>query len=137
MDLQSLIGLLAIGFAAGVLSGLVGVGGGILFVPALIIFLDEPILRATSTSLVAVVAVAAVGAWRQHTHGNVRFRDALIVAALSPVGVIVGGVVSNAVPARALEISFAIFQLYLAYTLLRGKKAKPKAEAPPKPAPAS
>ncbi|MEA2346580.1 MAG: uncharacterized protein QOG62_367 [Thermoleophilaceae bacterium] len=132
MDLSSLIGLLAVGFAAGVLSGLVGVGGGILFVPALVIFLDKPILQATSTSLVAVVAVAAVGAWRQHTHGNVRIRDALIVMALSPVGVVIGGVVSNNVPERAIEIAFAAFQIYLAYKLLRGRKAEP--EPTPEPA---
>ena len=128
MDAASLIPLLAVGFAAGVLSGLVGVGGGILFVPALVIFMDKPILEATSTSLVAVVFVALVGAWRQHTHGNVRIRDAFIVMALSPVGVVAGGVISNSVPERAIEIAFAAFQVYLAYKLLRGRKAKPEPE---------
>ena len=65
--------LLAIlfGIAGGVLGGLVGVGGGILFVPALVIFLDEPQVRAEATSLLAIVIVAIAGTWRQRTYGNV------------------------------------------------------------------
>ena len=60
------------GFAGGMLGGLVGVGGGILFVPALVIFLDEPQVRAEATSLLAIVIVAIAGTWRQHGYGNVR-----------------------------------------------------------------
>ena len=59
--------------------GLLGVGGGMLFVPGLAIFLDKSQLDAVSTSLVAVVLVALVGTWRQHGYGNVRLRDGLIV----------------------------------------------------------
>jgi uncharacterized membrane protein YfcA len=131
MDAGTLIGLLAIGFAAGMLGGLVGVGGGILFVPGLIIFLHEPVLQATSTSLVAVVVVAIVAAWRQRGYGNVRLKDALWVAVLSPIGVLIGWLVSNNVPERAIELSFAAFQIYMAYGLLRGKKAAPPEEPVP------
>jgi uncharacterized membrane protein YfcA len=130
MDTGTLIGLLAIGFAAGMLGGLVGVGGGILFVPGLIIFLHEPVLTATSTSLVAVVIVAIVAAWRQRGYGNVRLKDAALVALLSPVGVLIGWAVSNAVPERAIELSFAAFQIYMAYGLLRGKKNAAPPEEP-------
>ena len=108
-----------LGFAGGTVGGLLGVGGGILFVPALAIFLDEPQLRAEATSLVAIVPVAIVGAWRQHAYGNVRVRDGLIVGALSPLGVAVGVVLSNAVSERALEIAFALLLLFVAAQLAR------------------
>ena len=108
-----------LGFAGGTVGGLLGVGGGILFVPALAIFLDEPQLRAEATSLVAIVPVALVGAWRQHAYGNVRVRDGLIVGALSPLGVAAGVVLSNAVSERALEIAFASLLLFVAAQLAR------------------
>jgi uncharacterized protein len=119
MDATDLIGLLAIGFAAGVVSGLVGVGGGVLFVPGLVIFLEETQVHAEATSLLAVVVVAAVGAYRQHGYGNLRLRDGLLVGVLSPVGVGIGVVVANAVPERALQIAFAVVQLFFAYRLAR------------------
>jgi uncharacterized membrane protein YfcA len=110
---------IVIGFAAGAVGGLMGVGGGILFVPALTILLDESQLRAESTSLLAIIPVAIVGAWRQHQYGNVRLRDGLVIGALSPVGVLVGAVVSNTVSERALEIGFAALILFVAAQLVR------------------
>ena len=91
--------LLAIlfGVAGGFLGGLVGVGGGILFVPALVIFLDEPQVRAEATSLLAIVIVAIAGTWRQHGYGNVRLGDAAVIGALSVAGVAAGVVVANEV----------------------------------------
>ena len=108
-----------LGFLGGTLGGLVGVGGGILFVPALAIFLDQSQIHAESTSLLAIVPVALVGAWRQRGYGNVRVRDGLLVGALSPLGVVAGVAVSNAVPERTLELMFAALALVLAAQLLR------------------
>jgi uncharacterized protein len=108
-----------LGFAGGTLGGLVGVGGGVLFVPALVIFLDQSQIRAESTSLLAIVFVAWVGAWRQRGYGNVRVRDGLLVGALSPLGVVAGVVISNAVPNRTLELLFAALVLVFAAQLLR------------------
>jgi len=118
VDALDIAGLIAIGLAAGMASGLLGIGGGVLFVPGLVIFLDESQLEAVSTSLVAVVIVAVVGAWRQRSYGNVRLKDGLIVGALSPVGVLVGAVLANSVSERVLELSFAVVQLDFAYSLL-------------------
>jgi hypothetical protein len=115
--LIELLAVAALGFAGGAVGGVLGVGGGIAFVPALAIFLDEPQLRAEATSLVAIVPVGLVGAWSQSRYGNVRVRDGLLVGALSPIGVIVGVVISNAVPQRALEISFAALLLLVAARL--------------------
>ena len=113
------VGAALLGFAGGAVGGLLGVGGGILFVPALVIFLDEPQIRAEATSLLAIIPVALVGAWRQHRFGNVRVRDGLVLAALSPVGVLIGVQLSNAVPERALELGFAALMLLAAFQLVR------------------
>jgi uncharacterized membrane protein YfcA len=110
---------IAVGFAAGAVAGLMGVGGGILFVPALTIFLDESQLGAESTSLLAIVPVALVGAWRQYNYGNVRVRDGLLIGALSPLGVLAGAIVANTVPQRALEVGFACLILLVAGQLVR------------------
>ena len=112
-------GLLGLGFAAGMAGGLLGVGGGILFVPALVVFADQSKLGAESTSLVAIVLVAVVGAWRQHGYGNMRARDGLIVGVLSLIGVVIGVGLANAVPERALELSFAGVQLAFAWQLAK------------------
>jgi uncharacterized protein len=112
-------GLIGLGFAAGVAGGLLGVGGGIIFVPALVLFADQSQLGAQATSLVAIVLVASVGAWRQQGYGNVRLRDGLVVGALSPIGVLIGVALSNAVSERALELSFAGVQLLFAWQLAK------------------
>jgi len=108
-----------LGFAGGALGGLLGVGGGILFVPALAIFLDEPQIRAVATSLVAIVPVAIAGTWRQRGYGNVRLREGIIVGALSPLGVAAGVLVANTISERALEVAFAALLLFVAAQLLR------------------
>ena len=115
----------ALGFAGGAVGGMLGVGGGVVFVPALVIFLDEPQLRAEATSLLAIVPVGLVGAWRQNRYGNVRMRDALIVGALSPVGVLAGVVLANNVSERVLELPFAVLVLLIAAQLFRRALAQP------------
>jgi uncharacterized protein len=120
MEASELLGTLAVGLVAGVASGLLGIGGGVLFVPGLVIFLDLDLLEAEATSLVAVTIVAVVGAWRQRGHGNVRARDGVALGLLSPVGVAGGVLLANVLPERGLELGFAGLQLYFAYELMRG-----------------
>ena len=117
MDALDVTGLLVLGFAAGMAGGLLGVGGGILFVPALVVFAHLSQLEAIATSLVAIVLVAVVGAARQRNYGNVRLRDGLVIGLLSPLGVLAGVLVANAVPERALELAFAGVQLAFAWQL--------------------
>src|SRR3954469_3601338 len=112
-------GAIAIGLAAGVSSGMLGVGGGIIFVPGLVFVLGLSQLAAESTSLLAIVPVALVGAWRQRSYGNVRLRDGLILAALSPLGVVGGAELSNVLSERTLELSFAAVQVVFAFGLAR------------------
>ena len=109
----------------GLTGGLVGVGGGVLFVPALTIFIGLTQVEAESTSLLLIVVVAIVGAYRQNGYGNVRLREALIIGALSPLGVLVGVAVANHVSERALQLAFAALALFMAAQLVRRARTAP------------
>jgi uncharacterized protein len=117
--------------AGGLVGGLIGVGGGILYVPALTIFLDLSQVKAESTSLLMIAIVAVVGAARQRRYGNVDLRAAGLVGAFSVVGVAIGVVVANAVPERALELGFAALAVFMASRLFRRALASPKPAASP------
>lgn len=108
-----------IGLLAGVVAGLLGVGGGALFVPALTIGLGLSQLDAEATSLLAIIPVALVGALRQRGHGNVDLRTGALVGLLGAAGAAGGAALANAVPQRALEVSFALFILFVASQLAR------------------
>jgi uncharacterized membrane protein YfcA len=114
-----------IAVAGGFAGGLVGVGGGVLFVPALTIFLGLTQVEGESTSLLMIVIVALVGAYRQNGSGNVRLRQALIIGALSPIGVLIGVAVSNHVSERLLQLSFAALALFMAAQLVRRARSAP------------
>lgn len=110
---------IAMGAAAGVVSGMLGVGGGILFVPALTLVLSLSQLKAEATSLLAIIPVALVGAARQHRYGNVRVRDGAILGALSAVGVGGGVALANVLAQRALKLGFAALMVVSAAQFLR------------------
>lgn len=114
-----------IAVAGGLAGGLVGVGGGILFVPALTVFLGLTQVEAESTSLLMIVIVALVGAARQRGYGNVRLREALVIGALSPLGVLVGVVLANEVPERGLQLGFAALALLFAAQLVHRARSAP------------
>jgi uncharacterized membrane protein YfcA len=105
--------------AGGMTGGLVGVGGGILFVPALTVFIGLSQVEGESTSLLMIVFVAIVGAYRQNGYGNVRLREAAIIGALSPLGVLAGVAIANHVSERALQLAFAALALFMAVQLVR------------------
>jgi uncharacterized membrane protein YfcA len=114
-----------IAVAGGLAGGLVGVGGGVLFVPALTIFLGLSQVEGESTSLLMIVIVALVGAIRQNGYGNVRVREALVIGVLSPLGVLAGVAVANHVSERALQLSFAALALFMAAQLIRRARSAP------------
>jgi uncharacterized membrane protein YfcA len=117
--LGAMIGAIAIGLAAGVVAGLLGVGGGVLFVPGLVIFMDLTQHQAEATSLLAIVPVAIVGAAVQDRHGNVRRRDALLLGLLSVAGAAAGVALANALSGKVLQVGFALFMLFVAAQLVR------------------
>jgi len=116
---QEVIGAAALGLAGGFTGGLLGVGGGILFVPALTLVLGLSQVDAEATSLLAVIGVGLVGAWRQHGYGNVRTRDGGLLGVLAVGGAAGGVAVANVLSQRALQLLFAAFMLWVAVSLLR------------------
>lgn len=120
----------AICFIGGIVAGLIGVGGGVVFVPAMTIILSKGQVEAEATSLLMIALVSVIGTWRQIGYGNVNLKDAAVIGLLSPVGVLIGVVVANSVPERALRIGFAMLALYMAWRLLKRvfKKDPPAAE---------
>lgn len=114
-----MIWLILIGVAAGVLSGLLGVGGGVLFVPGLVIVVGLTQHEAEATSLLAIVPVALVGALSQNRYGNVRRGDALLMGGLSIAGVAGGVALANALSGTTLRVAFAALMLLIAGQLVR------------------
>jgi uncharacterized membrane protein YfcA len=110
--------IVAFGIAGGFVGGMVGVGGGILFVPALAIVFDETQVEAEATSLLAIVIVAIAGTIRQRRYGNVRLGDAGVIGMTSIAGVALGVIVANEVSQRTLEVGFALLALAIAAQLV-------------------
>jgi uncharacterized membrane protein YfcA len=98
---------LALGLSAGVLAGLFGVGGGILFVPALLA-LGLGQLEAQATSLLAILPTVAAGAWNQHRYGNLRPRVAAVIGVSSIVGVEVGARIATSLQEDVLRRLFGV-----------------------------
>jgi uncharacterized protein len=109
----------ALGFAAGVLSGMFGVGGGVLFVPTLALVLGLTQLGAQATSLAAMIPVVVLGAWRQHRYGNVRWRAGTIVGVASAAGVVGGAALAESLGDETLRKLFAGLLLVVAAQLVR------------------
>lgn len=120
-----LVGLL--GFAGGVLAGLFGVGGGILFVPTLALGLGLGQLDAEATSLLAILPTVVAGSWRQHRYGNIRWRAAAVVGLTAVAGVEGGVRLAEALPEHALRRLFGLLLLavacQIAWRTLRGSGA--------------
>ena len=96
-----------LGFSAGIVAGMFGVGGGILFVPTLIA-LGLGQVEAQATSLAAILPTVAAGAWRQASYGNVRWKSALVLGLASVVGVVGGAQVALSLPEDVLRRLFAV-----------------------------
>ncbi len=109
-----LVGLLMIGLSAGLLSGVFGIGGGILIVPALMYLLGFSQNLATGTSLAILlppVGIAAV--WEYYKHGNVDLRAALIIALMVLVGSWLGARIATQLDAKILKTLFGVFLVIL------------------------
>jgi uncharacterized protein len=118
------VAALLLGLVAGVLSGVFGVGGGILFVPTLVLVLGLTQLDAQATSLAAMIPVVALGAWRQHRYGNVRWRAGVTVGLASVVGVAAGAFVAESLTEGVLRKLFAGLLVVTAIHLLLSVKRR-------------
>jgi uncharacterized membrane protein YfcA len=115
--MSDLVVATTLGFAAGTLSGLLGVGGAVLLIPAFTLALGLSQLEAQATSLGAMIPALAVGAWRQGRHGEVRWSLALTIGAISAAGVVSGAAVAHALPEDILRLLFASLLVVIALRL--------------------
>lgn len=120
-----MIAAIAIGVCAGVVAGLLGVGGGVLFVPGLVIFLGLGQHQAEATSLLAIVPVAIVGTFKQDGYGNVRRGDAIVMGLLSVAGAAAGVALANALSGTVLRVGFALLMVLVAIQLVRKAMSEP------------
>ena len=103
----------ALGMVAGVLSGLFGVGGGILFVPILT-WIGLTQLHAEASSLLAIIPTVLVGVWRQQRYGNVRWRAAAVLGVASIAATVGGAQLAVSLPEATLRKLFAVLLLCVA-----------------------
>lgn len=110
-------GIGLIGLAGGLVSGLFGVGGGVLFVPLLILLLNMNTHVAVGTSLAAIVPTALVGGFRHLRVGQVDLKTALFLALFAMAGAWLGAGISLGLDIVALRKLFALFLVVLAARL--------------------
>ncbi|MGZ4353685.1 MAG: sulfite exporter TauE/SafE family protein [Gaiellaceae bacterium] len=115
---------LTAGLAAGVLAGLFGVGGGILFVPVLTLGLGLSQINAEATSLLAIIPTAVAGTWTQQRYGNVRWRAAALMGVAAIAGVEVGVRIATSLPEDTLRRLFGLLMIAVAIQI--AWRAKPK-----------
>ena len=121
---------LLLGFAAGLLAGLFGVGGGILFVPTLL-GLGLGQLDAEATSLLAILPTVVAGTWRNRRYGNVRWRPAVLVGVASIAGVAAGVQIATSLSQDVLRRLFAVLLFVIAAQLAwRARRAAPYPSEP-------
>ena len=126
MNASTVAYAITLGLAAGVLAGMFGVGGGILFVPTLLA-LGLGQLEAQGTSLLAILPTVLAGTWNQRRYGNLRARTALIVGVSSIVGVEIGARIVTDVPESTLRNLFALLLFGVAAQLVwRTRRRRPR-----------
>ncbi len=108
---MTIVLVILIGALGGVLAGLFGVGGGILFVPTLALVLGLTQLHAEASSLLAILPTAIVGTWRQRRYGNVDLRAAALIGVASIIGVQGGVLVAESLADSTLRRLFGVLLL--------------------------
>lgn len=109
---------IAVGFVGGVLSGLLGIGGGALFVPAMVLLLDVPQQEAQGVSLAVIVVTAVSGAVTHYRHGNVDLSTAAWVAGPAVVASVVGASIAGVLSNDALQRVFGAVILFVSLQML-------------------
>jgi uncharacterized protein len=110
--------LAAIGTAGGVFSGLLGVGGGSVIVPLLIIWLAYGEREATGTSMMAIVVIAALAVTLQAIYGNVDPANAALVGVPAIGGAVAGTALQQRLPERLISVFFAVLLVVIAIELI-------------------
>ena len=110
-----------IGLVSGVASGLFGVGGGIVMVPAMMLFMSMDIKRAVGTSLAVIIPTALMGSFKHYQQGNLDWRVALSLAPMAILGGYVGAWLTTQIPSANLKRAFGGFLVLVGFRLLFSK----------------
>lgn len=118
--------MVVVGLVAGVLSGLLGIGGGLVLVPALLVFQSAADSNATAvvlaTSLASIAFTGAWSAYQQHRLGNVDLSKVIKLSAGVAVGAVLGGFTAALMPGVVLQVVFCVFATYVALQMLSGSR---------------
>jgi uncharacterized membrane protein YfcA len=125
MDILYYAGLAATGFIAGLLGALLGLGGGVFVVPALVLGFRLPALMAVGTSNVAVIATSITGASTYVRDRLTNIRLALILLIPTTIAALVSSLIASLLPGQLLSGLFAIVLFYTSYTMFRGRRVSP------------
>ena len=118
MSPDQLVALALIGLAAGLLAGLLGVGGGILMVPAMVLLLGFDQHVAQGTSLLVIIPAALTGSYTHYRNGHVVLREAMILAIGGIIGAAVGALFALSIPEDLLQRMFAGLLLVVGLRML-------------------
>ena len=133
LELASLAIAASAGIAAGILAGLFGVGGGIVFVPVLVLLFSFGQLDAQATSLAAIIPVAVIGAWRQSGEELVNWRAAALMGFGAAVGVLGGAEIATRLPDATLSRIFGVVVVLVAGEMLISATRRLRAQRRPEP----
>lgn len=121
--------LVLIGLVAGSLASALGVGGGVVFVPAMVVILSFDQVLAEGTSLAVIILTASIATWTHHRHGRVDWRIAALVAAGGIAGALAGSTLALRLHPDDLRRLFALFLTLVALRLMR-QLARGKSDDP-------
>ena len=118
--MTSLFSSIMVGFLAGITSGLLGIGGGVIFVPALVVFLRFGIHEAIGTSLAVIIPTACAGLLKHYSGGNVDLRYAVLLSVFAVTGGYLGAGIAIWLPGQTLKRVFGVFLIGMGVYFLSG-----------------
>jgi len=130
LTLLDVLALLGIGLTAGLLAGLLGIGGGVVMVPAMVLIMGMDQHIAQGTSLLVIIPAAVLGSFTHHRHGRLALRDAAALAVGGVLGAVLGSVTALSLDDELLQRLFAVLILTVAVRLLTTRRSAPKPTDP-------
>jgi uncharacterized protein len=118
LDIATAVALVAIGFTTGVLAGLLGIGGGVVMVPAMVVFFSEPSVIAKGTSVAVIIPTSIMGTWRNWKANNVDLKVAAIVGLSGIVSAVAGGIIADVMSEDLSNVLFASLIVIVAIRMI-------------------
>jgi len=117
--------LIAVGFVAGTLAGMLGIGGGVIMVPVMVVLLGMAPALAKGTSVAVIVPTSIMGTIRNRKHANVDISVAAIVGSFGAAAAVVGGTISDHLSDQLSNTMFAMLLVFVAITQLLSLRTSP------------